>query len=177
MQRPLTCILTARSAFGKPSTFSFWNSTLLLIKGENNQDKFESKYINVLLKFKKCSSGSSLVTQSLGFSLFTAVGQVRSLVWELRSHIQSLHTTAKKKKKKNAVYMHKTPVSEKSKMRESYPMGGGSSMWVEWQGAGLNFLNKETGKKKYSFQIEKSFPTERNNITLLNLRLSLTSYT
>ena len=40
--------------------------------------------------------GSSLVVQRLGLGTFTAVTQVQSLVWELRSHIKLLHAVAKK---------------------------------------------------------------------------------
>lgn len=41
---------------------------------------------------KKHTSGSSLVVEWLGFGAFTPVAQVRSLVWETRSHIKPLHT-------------------------------------------------------------------------------------
>ena len=40
--------------------------------------------------------GGSLVVQRLGLGAFTAVTQVQSLVWELRSHIKLLHAVAKK---------------------------------------------------------------------------------
>ena len=42
---------------------------------------------------------SSLVVWWLGFSAFTAVAWVQSLIWELRSHIKLLHAGQKNPKK------------------------------------------------------------------------------
>ena len=50
---------------------------------------------------------SSLVVYWLGFSTFTTVARVRSLVCELRFHIQPLHTKANKTKQNKKNHSHK----------------------------------------------------------------------
>lgn len=50
--------------------------------------------------------GGSLVVSWLGFGAFTAVAQVQSLVWELRSHIKPLHAMAEKKVGLKVKWMH-----------------------------------------------------------------------
>ena len=54
----------------------------------------------------KMSQGSSLVVWRFRFRTFIAVVQVQSLVWELKSHTQLLHSKAKKiskMKQKNSI--------------------------------------------------------------------------
>ena len=58
--------------------------------------------------------GSPLVVYVLRFSIFTTMAWVRSLVWELRSHIRPLHTMAKKKEKKTTKILWKDPQETKS---------------------------------------------------------------
>ena len=61
----------------------------------------ENRAMKVLLCsswLKKRGYGSSLVVWWLGFSTFTAAAQVKSLVWELRSHFKLLHAAAKKRR-------------------------------------------------------------------------------
>ena len=53
------------------------------------------KVVGSLLKV--CISWEFLVVQWLGFSAFTTVSWVQSLIWELRFHVKLPHTTAKKK--------------------------------------------------------------------------------
>ena len=48
--------------------------------------------------------GRALVVKWLGFSAFTAVARVQSLVWKLGSHINPLHAEAKKEREKEQYF-------------------------------------------------------------------------